>query len=104
MGQEKLLKQIREQLSKAITVQRMYLFGSRATGQAGEESDYDIAIISRDFQGKPFTERQTLVRPLVREVLGIQPLDVVCYTEEEYEDGKTAFLPGIIEDEGVVVT
>ena len=50
-----------------------------------------------------FIERQKLVRPLIRKVLGVVPLDAVCYTEEEYEKGKSAFLPSIIEKEGVMV-
>lgn len=103
MGAEELLNPIKEKLSEKISVRKVCLFGSRATGQIHEDSDYDIAVISEDFQGKSFTERQSLVRPLVREVLGLQPLDVVCYTPDEYEDGKTAFLPSIIEDEGVAV-
>jgi predicted nucleotidyltransferase len=41
------------------------------------DSDYDIAVISPDFQDIYFLQRQMLVRPLVREVLGDVPLEEV---------------------------
>jgi hypothetical protein len=50
-----------------------------------------------------FVDRQSLVRPLIREALGVVPLDAVCYTPEEFEEGKEGFLPGIIDREGVPV-
>lgn len=78
----------------------LVLFGSRARGTGRSDSDVDIAIVSPDFEGMSFVERQSLVRPLVREALGVVPLDAVCYTPEEFEEGKEGFLPAIIEREG----
>lgn len=96
------LKKIKEELDSHLLVSRVYLFGSRARGKAHEDSDYDIAVVSNDFAKMSFSQRQRLVRPLVRKVIGNLPLDVLCYTEDEYERGKKAFLPGIIEEEGII--
>ena len=104
MDQKKLLIRIKRILEKKIMVDRVTLFGSRAKGTFHGDSDYDLAVISPDFKRMSFLERQQLVRPLVRKVLGNVALDVACYTEQEYERGKKAFLPSIIEKEGVAVT
>lgn len=100
MDKKKLLE-IKKELKKKIGVEKMYLYGSRAKGTYTRDSDYDIAIISLDFSTMSFSERQKLVRPLIRKVLGTVSLDVTCYTPEEYRRGKKAFLPSIIEKEGI---
>lgn len=95
---------MKRELAKKVRVTRVCLFGSRARGTFNAESDYDIAVISPDFEKLPFIERQLLVRPLVRKALGeLIALDVACYTPEEFERGKIGFLPGIIEAEGIAV-
>ncbi len=101
MEQKKLLKKLQKVLEKKISVESLYLFGSRARGNFHAESDFDIAIISASFDHLRFLERQLLVRPLLRHVLKNAFLDVVCYTPEEYEAGKKGFLPEIIENEGI---
>ncbi|MDD9954335.1 MAG: nucleotidyltransferase domain-containing protein [Candidatus Woesearchaeota archaeon] len=98
-----IITTVREAVAKHILVDRVYLFGSRARGDAHEDSDYDFAIISESFNGMRFIERQLLIRPLIRNAIGYVPFDVVCYTPEEYEKGKNAFLPSIIEEEGILV-
>jgi predicted nucleotidyltransferase len=100
---EAALNEVRRVLEREITVEGLVLFGSHALGTAEAGSDVDLAIVSPDFQDMSFVDRQALVRPLVREALGVVPLDAVCYTPQEYEDGKEGFLPGIIDREGVPV-
>lgn len=95
------LQKIKKELAKHITVEKVYLFGSRARGEAHEDSDYDIAIISKDFENMHFSQKQQLARTTIRKVIGVQPLDVVCYTPEEFERGKQAALSGIIAKEGI---
>jgi predicted nucleotidyltransferase len=77
------------------------VFGSRVRGTHDEDSDWDVAVVSPDFQEMRFPQRQRLIRRLVRQALGVVPLDVVCYTPEEYEAGQDGLLPSIIEEEGV---
>lgn len=101
MDTNEALNKIRRVLSDEIEVEEVILFGSRARGTADEGSDWDIAVVSESFEGMGFAARQRLVRPLVREALGTVPLDVACYTPEEYEAGRQAFLPRILDEEGV---
>lgn len=103
MDKKRTLKKIKNKLEEEIKVKKVYLFGSRARGTYRENSDYDVAVISPDFEGKSFSRRQRIVRPLIRKALGDVPLDVACYTQEEFEKGKKAFLPSIIEKEGVSI-
>ena len=103
MEQEAMLKRIKREVSKHITVTRVYLFGSRARGVFHTDSDYDIALLSPDFEKMTFDQRDELVRPLIRKIIGYVPLDVACYTPDEYERGKHGFLPQTIEEEGIAV-
>ncbi len=92
---------IRDILQEHLHLEAVYLFGSRARGEGDRWSDYDVAVVSPDFEDVAFLERQRLVRPLVREALGTVPLDIVCYTPEEFERGRDGFLPEVVEREGV---
>jgi len=51
-------KQTLEQ--SGIAVDRMYLFGSQAKGNATKESDIDVCVISSDFGKNYFAEEVTL--------------------------------------------
>lgn len=101
MDKEKVVKKVEKVLEDRLEISAVYLFGSRAKGSHREGSDYDIAVVSEDFKDMSFGERQSLIRPLIREALGDVPLDAVCYTPEEFEQGKDAFLPSVIDEEGV---
>ncbi|MBI3075875.1 MAG: nucleotidyltransferase domain-containing protein [Deltaproteobacteria bacterium] len=59
----------------------MLLFGSHARGEALAESDLDLVIVSRAFEGVPFLERATRVI----EAVGLAvPADLLCYTPQEF--------------------
>jgi len=103
MDREVALAAVERALEEDVEVKEVYLFGSRARGSYDEDSDYDLAVVSPDFEDMRFKERQELVRPLVRKALGDVPLDVACYTPAEFEEGKKGFLPGVIEEEGISV-
>jgi len=45
-----------------IAVEKIFLYGSHARGNATNDSDIDIAIISNDFTGERFDDRRLLVR------------------------------------------
>ena len=77
----KKLTAFKIRLSKRINVQELILFGSIAAGTAKKDSDIDLIIVSKSFQGKKFR-----YRPL--EVYGswdmTSPVDFICYTPEEF--------------------
>jgi uncharacterized protein len=47
---EQIGKEVFDFLSKYITVDKLILFGSYAYGNYREDSDYDIAVVSKDFE------------------------------------------------------
>ena len=78
-------------LRKGISVNRIILFGSHAKGNATQESDVDVAIVSDDFRGKTIFERAALTKEA--EILTIRkyliPLDIITLTPEELESSAS---------------
>jgi predicted nucleotidyltransferase len=70
-----------------LHVEKLVLFGSHAQGEARQDSDIDIAIVSPDFQGKDIFDRSRLVMAAELATVGkfIVPLDLVMLTPGEYE-------------------
>jgi len=67
----KIVKTIRLYLDElgnsGIPVSEAFLFGSFATGKAREESDIDVAVISKAFTGDRSSDRRRIV-PLRRKI------------------------------------
>jgi len=104
MDKEKYLKKLlkfRESLMKKVDVNKMILFGSRARGDFREDSDFDLIIVSDDFEGKKSFRR----------AIGFyeywdidSPVDFICLTNEELEKKRKEI--GIINQalkEGVII-
>ncbi|MDR3689895.1 MAG: nucleotidyltransferase domain-containing protein [Fimbriimonas sp.] len=81
MSDAEVLKIIRDRLSGRIDVKRVILFGSRATGKATPESDYDVLVIA-DTE-IPFIRRQGLA--LLDLGTRAFSVDLLVYTPEEAE-------------------
>lgn len=81
-----LLKEIagfRRRLSAALgSVETVVLFGSQARGTPGSDSDVDVIVVSRAFEG---------MRPLDRAVIARRswqlphPVDILCYTPAQFD-------------------
>ncbi len=71
-----------EDIRKIYQNSRIYLFGSRARGDAKENSDFDLIIINEKFNETPFVDRAGEIW-LKSDV--IIPADLLCYTPEEFE-------------------
>lgn len=71
-------------LHGVIRIDRAYLFGSRARGTChGELSDFDLLLVSPDFEGLlPFERPPKLYRFWDYDVSG---LDLLCFTPKEFE-------------------
>lgn len=73
---------------QGLNITKIILFGSYAREEAAEESDIDIAIVSKDFEDKDIFERADLTKEA--EIKTIKkymiPLDIVTLTPEELED------------------
>ena len=95
MAKEIVLDAIRffeKQLEQSgLHIAKVILFGSQAKGQATEESDVDIVVLSDDFRNKDIFERVRLT--MDAEVLTIRkfmiPFDIITMTPEEFESGNS---------------
>lgn len=84
---------------KPYDPQRIILFGSRARGEADEQSDYDIVLIKRT--ERPFVER---LRDMVPYLVQLRrPVDILVYTPEEFEQMSETGLGWIVRQEGVTL-
>lgn len=89
-------------VSKKFHVAKAILFGSRARGDSLKNSDYDIILVSPDFEGKHFTERASEV---LRTLTFHFPMDLLCYTPKEFDEKKSQI--GIVRravSEGIELT
>jgi len=61
---------------------RVLVFGSRAQGTPLKESDLDLVVVSKSFEGIPFIQRTHHLIWTLRVPFAIE---VLCYTPGEYE-------------------
>lgn len=81
---EKTVKLYLEQLERiGIHVQKAILFGSYATGKYNEWSDIDLAIVSKDFIGNRFEDRNKIRKITLQVNSDISPLP---YRPEDFSD------------------
>ncbi|MBI3189609.1 MAG: nucleotidyltransferase domain-containing protein [Ignavibacteriales bacterium] len=83
----KLIQQFVEIVSPVISIKSLYLFGSYATGTMREYSDIDVAVVSDDFQGIRFTDRQRINKLLIERTYPNYPfadLEVHPFTTEDF--------------------
>ncbi len=71
---------------KNISVEKVIVFGSQARGDTGKYSDIDIAIISKDFEGKDIFEKAEMLKGLkwfLTERI-LLPFDIVPLSPSEW--------------------
>ena len=73
--------------ARGVAVDKIVLYGSHARGAAGEESDIDLIVISRDFERKNYWQRIELLSDAIYEVL--EPIEAVAMTPDEWETGDS---------------
>ncbi|MFP4171500.1 MAG: nucleotidyltransferase domain-containing protein [Candidatus Hydrogenedentota bacterium] len=83
---QQLLEQIRDTLSQQVgnRLSRIILYGSRATGGATKDSDFDILVVEKGPVSK--MEESKRLRGAMRDFP--HPLDVCVMSEEEFEETK----------------
>jgi len=72
-------------ISIEFPVKSLYLFGSYAKGNADENSDIDIAIISDKFEGRRFWDREKLGKYIIKSSfdLEVHPYKTEDFTEDD---------------------
>jgi predicted nucleotidyltransferase len=86
-------------LVEAVQPDKIYLFGSRARGDATEESDYDVLLLVN----QPTEQCHSLARKAYHSLWGIgMPVDVVVMSKGFFERRRQALssLPATVEREG----
>ncbi len=76
-----ILEEISRRLVERLRPERIYLFGSRARGDAGPDSDYDLLVVVPDSQLPGYKRDQLACRAL--RGLGVAK-DVIVLTREEF--------------------
>ena len=73
---------------EAVDPEQVYLFGSRATGEATDESDVDLLIVEREPFGPERSRRRELSH--IRQALSSfrVPKDLLLYSADEVEYWK----------------
>ena len=86
-----------------LRVKKIILYGSHATGKAGEDSDIDLVVISDDFRDMDLWERLCL---LGRARMGIKrPMEILGFAEEEFEEKPFgSFIGDEVKSKGIVVS
>ena len=93
------LAELLRRLVAAYQPERVYLFGSRARGEVGPDSDYDLLLVVPD-DATPERRRSQLAYQVLRGT-GVAADVVVCTrTWFDRREGLKASLPGIVLREG----
>jgi predicted nucleotidyltransferase len=93
------LLEVLKRLTALLAPDRIYLFGSRARGDANADSDYDLFVVVHASQLPRYRREQEAFRALCG--LGVST-DVIVFTRDEFERGKKVVtsLPSTVEREG----
>ena len=99
INENKALQEIVRRLINAYEPEKIYLFGSVARGEEGEESDYDLLVIVPD-SASPDRKRSQLAYHALRGT-GIA-VDVLVWTKTAFDQRLhlKASLPSIVKEEG----
>lgn len=102
VGDDRALAEIVRRLAQAYRPERIYLFGSRARGDVGADSDYDLLVVVPD-DAPPERRRSRLAYEVLWET-GVAA-DVLVWTNEAFECRLTlrASLPATVVAEGRLV-
>ena len=74
--------------NKLVNIDKVILFGSRARGDYNIGSDFDILIISKDFEGKKYFERPRGLYLQWGNNYKKYEIDLICLTPEEFRKKK----------------
>lgn len=96
------LAELLRRLEAAYRPQRVYLFGSRARGEAGPDSDYDLLLVVPD-DAPPERRRARLAYEVLRGT-GVAA-DVVVWTRSDFDERLEVVtsLPATVVREGRVL-
>lgn len=77
-----------ENLKDDYSIEKVIFFGSRTRNDYLESSDFDVIVVSADFEGIFFTDR---ISKMYKYWKSPKSLEVFCYTPEEFERKSNQF-------------
>lgn len=89
---KQIINALRSALEQSkVRVDSIAIFGSALTDSMSQESDLDLIIISKDFEGKDIFERTMMTMQAETAIMKqyIIPMDILNLTPEEYKDRKS---------------
>ena len=77
---DEIISKLRGKFSK------VYVFGSRARGDALRNSDLDVIVVDEQFRSMPYVERVRAVREAISDIMETSPIDIdiIPLTREEF--------------------
>lgn len=99
---DKVIAEMVERIVAEVQPERVYLFGSRARGEAREDSDVDLLVVEREDFG-PGRSRLREIQRISRALYSFRiPTDILLYSAGEYAEWKESryHLVGHCEREG----
>ncbi|HVO74676.1 MAG TPA: nucleotidyltransferase domain-containing protein [Ignavibacteriaceae bacterium] len=99
MAEEKLKETVdyfvEQLINEGLSVSKIILFGSHASGTATDESDIDLVVVSEDFAGKSIFERVRLLNRADAKTIKkfMIPLDVILMSQSDLES-ETSIIAG----------
>lgn len=98
---EEIGKEVIQFLSQYIVVDKLILFGSYAKGLFREDSDFDFAVISRNFKGMKILEKIELFS---KAALAVDSrVELKGFSDEDYLNPAHGTLLEVIKKEGKVI-
>ena len=88
-----VVEKFKRKLSKKLDIEKLVLFGSRARQNFSDESDFDLLVISKDFEGVPWYLRG---KDIYLEWRDSRPLEVLCFTPSEVKRKMEFPVRGIV--------
>jgi len=82
------VREFAARLHEQLGASRVLLFGSRARGDARDDSDYDFIVISPEFGNVDVFRRSIGLWDIWRAAGGDSPTDFICLTPEEFERAR----------------
>ncbi len=100
---DKLLQKALLIFKDELNLSRLFLFGSRASGAASKESDYDFVLVTKD-KRRPREEKRSKIRSRLADA-GITA-DIFIYTEKLFRDWENEFssIPETAKNTGIEIT
>ncbi len=80
---EKARSFLKELKKIGITIEALYLYGSRAKGTSKPDSDLDIAVISKDFSGDSIRDIK-MIFPVIKKA--DEAIEVTRFRPEDFRD------------------